>query len=93
MQAMQSKASKARRQPIQSSKTHAKQTNQRHSRQRFIHTQVAGGGYEEEAVYDFLEVRFCNIDNIHKVRGALGKLTELTSTGKYTEAELTHWYK
>ena len=29
---------------------------------------VGGWGYEEANVYDFLELRFLNIDNIHKVR-------------------------
>ena len=53
---------------------------------------VAGGGYEEEAIYDFLELRFLGIDNIHKVRGALSKLTDLIMAGKSSDAELTHWY-
>ena len=32
-----------------------------------VHQSVTGGGYEEEAVYDSIELRFLNIDNIHKV--------------------------
>ena len=43
--------------------------------------------------YNFLELRFLNIDNIHKVRGSLGKLSDVVMSGKHSVGELTNWFK
>ncbi len=43
--------------------------------------------------YDFLELKFFGIDNIHKVRQALTKMGELSMAGKHSDAELHNWYK
>lgn len=54
---------------------------------------VGGWGYEEASAYPFIELRFLNIDNIHKVRGALKKLSDTVMSGKTSVAELTNWFK
>ena len=40
-----------------------------------------------------MELRFLNIDNIHKVRGALTKLNSIVMNGKLSDDSLTNWYK
>ena len=54
---------------------------------------VGGWGYEESSVYHFLELRFLNIDNIHKVRGALKKLSDVAHSGQHSVSDLTNWFK
>jgi hypothetical protein len=38
-----------------------------------------GKGFEDKAHYEKCELQFLNIDNIHAIRGALDKLSDLCS--------------
>jgi hypothetical protein len=50
-----------------------------------------GKGFEDKAHYEKCELQFLNIDNIHAIRGALDKLSDLCSPEQRNNDDNT-WY-